>query len=181
MAIFIFGTLKFYTDQSVKDIFKDEMTSNIIDEPLYSTVFFKTLDDLTPTLNYDLPGTLSDKRFFLINDFPLWSWTHTLIVIVLIVISGFIMNLFGVTRYWQIGIFIMLIILGYLMGSIILNWGYSLSAEHMGLTEIETDQFRYKYDNNFDNVALPLIMAGLIGVLSIVNVLITRVKKAKSK
>lgn len=175
LALFFASAYKLATDDGVSNQIKENLLEQTVSHPFLTSIFVKTLDELTPTLNPKLP--FLEKRIFLINEFPLLGYSHVLIAILLIIISSFIMDIIKVNKWAQLGIFILLIIIGYFIGSIIDLLLYNYSANQIGITTEQATLFRQQFSNNYDDVMLPYLLMGIIAFLSIAKVIFKKMKK----
>lgn len=147
--------------------------------PFWTFIFVKTLDELTPTFTYDIPGI--SKTIYLVNEVPAYGSFHLVFTMILVAIVSFIVwflktiNLVDSTKFIMITIFLFLMIFGYFAGSIVMLKLYEVSAEKIGFTDQDATTFRNEYNNSFDNVLTPLILASLI---TIIFTLILITKKA---
>lgn len=174
LAFFVFGGYKLAIDDKVSNELKDNLVEESQQHVIWASVFVKTLDDLTPTLSYKLPFT--DRKIFLINEFPLLGWVHLLTAILLIWVAGSIMRIMHTTKLKMVGVFVILIVIAYIIGSVLSYALYYTSAHKIGFVASEATQFRRQYSNNYDNVALPLIIYSLFALLNIIKITIKKIK-----
>jgi len=174
IAFFLFGVFKLATDTIIDEELKSKIVSNSLDKPVWASLYIKILDDLTPTiyLNY-----LNNKHIYLITDFPVFTWTHTIIILILFAIANMIMNLLHTSRGIKVLVFILLLIFGYFLASILIYLTYILSAKMLGFTIEEANQIRLQYNSGFDNVVLPLLISSLVVFINISRTIIQKTRK----
>jgi len=175
IAFFIFGISKLVVNNEVNEGIKQVIAEQSAVHPIASAIFIKELDEMTPTVNYKLP--FSEKKIFLINEFPLPGWTHIIMILVLFFVAGTIMHFTKTDKWVQAGIFILLILVGYILASLIMYYAYFHSSGILGLTAQEAHDFRMSFANGLDNVVLPLFIMGFVGVAIIGKAFFNRMKK----
>lgn len=177
LAFIVFGLIKLSTDDNIDGDIKDRILDGAENKPISFFLFTRTLDDLTPTVSYNLPKT--ERKIPLVNEFPLFSFSHVVIITFLFLIAGFIMRKAKATKWTMAGVFMLLFVFGYFISSGIIFLVYNLSAIRLGFTLQEASLIRRQFNSSFENVVLPMIIAGLVGVLSILKAIFGELKKAK--
>ena len=170
-----FGTLKLVTDDNVDLTIKENLLNQSIRKPFQTAIFVKTLDEITPTFDYQLPFT--DKRIHGLNEFPYPGFIHMFLIVFIIYLVSIILGVLSVPKWHQVWVLVLFVLIGYIIASILVLATYNWSAQSIGFTLDEASDFRYAYANNFDNVILPMILIGLWGFLVIGSVIFKRIKK----
>lgn len=171
VAFFIFGAYKVATDVSVPDEVKETLAQQAIDRPFATGLFIRSLDEITPTVNYKLPGSLSEKEWFLVNEFPLPGYVFVLTTILLVTLSGMIMKTFHVKKEKQFLVFLAFIPVSYIAANLIAINVYYYTGNLLGFLETEATALRHSYSNSFDNVLTPLLIGLSIVLIKVGNVI----------
>ena len=173
IAFFIFASYKLVIDDDIDDTIKDQIKANAVKHPIATSLFVKSLDEITPS--FDVPVPFGDGKINDIIFVP--GWLHIIIIIILIIISGIFMRIGKVPMSKQLLVFLFMIILGYVIASIIGVITYNVTGKIIGFTAEEATNFRAEYSNKFDNVFLPLVLIAGIGALAILKTVFGQVRK----
>lgn len=167
---FIFSALMIYTNDENNELLQSIVIDRIDEINKIELVLFgKSLDELTPLLEYNLP--LTEKKIFLINQFPIPGWAHTILFILSISLFFFIIKNFGdkIPWYHKINLFILFFIFAYILASLTLYIIFQVLAHRIGFSFSEANQLLTDYTNNFDNVLTPIIMFTFINIFIVVR------------
>ncbi len=173
---FSFGSYKLITDDQISDDLKFRLADQIGEKPFKIAAFVRFLDDLSPTLSYKLPFT--DRKIFLINEFPLTSYTQIVLASALLFIASLIMHYTNEPWYWRIGIFLFLIVFAYFAGSVISYVGYNMLGDDLGISKEERIELRINFSNNFENVMTPILILSSMTVITLGRLLFRSEKRA---
>lgn len=166
LAFFIFGSIKILSDTDISADLKDKLITQTESNPFYGAIFIKTLDELTP-----------NKKILGIN-WPIISWFHLETAIVLIFLSwAFMYYILKSNKWTMFGVFLLLIIAAYFIGTLLLYLIYYSVAETLNFTTEEASTILMEYNNNFENVYLPLVLYAIFASMILIKTIFKRLRK----
>lgn len=177
LAIFAFSALQLAGDNAVSMEIKNNFAKNSITNPVDTLLFIKTLDEITPTLEYKLPFT--DKVIFGVNQLPMFSYFHVAIIIILFFIWGTIIHFFKVRKSIAIIVFLLLLLIGYFAGNFMLIFIFEYTGAQIGLTGEDLIKFRTDFDNKYDDFLLPALFIATLAFLGVLFSMVKKMKRAK--
>ena len=168
-----FGIYSFYEDDNIQVDIKDRLLEQTKDSPMLTVFYVKLLDDLTPsrTLFYE------EKPIYGINQFPLISFSHSIIMSAIIILTGVLMHHFKVGLFKQIITLILVAVVSYYIASLIIYATYMIVGKILGFTFAESENIRITYNSGFDKVLVPLFIASGIAILSIIKSIYSNAKR----
>jgi len=172
LAFFAFGSFQVVNSENVNTDLKNRFVDEIKEQPLFASIFVKVLDEITPTISFPV-----EKKILLITEFPVFSWAHLLIIMAITFIAGFFLRAFHVGFWKKLLTFLLIIVIGYFIASLILISLYYFSANQLGFDNAEAQSFRQEFNSSFENIVTPLIVGSLFVLLGIFRIIFYEMRK----